>query len=72
MKTFFTGLLIFIIVWYLFKAVTRLVAMFFASRTATENSKQTRKKNVTIDYSDAPKKHFGKDSVEYVDFEEVK
>jgi len=72
MKTFFTGLLIFIIVWYLFKAITRILGLFFTAKSTSNNSQQSRKGAVNIDYSNAPQKHFDKKSGEYVDFEEVK
>ena len=72
MKTFFIGLLIFIIVWYLLKAVMRIVGIFVGTKANSNNTQQSRKGSVNIDYADAPKKHFGKESGEYVDFEEVK
>jgi hypothetical protein len=75
MKHFFAFLLLFIISYYLIKAIIRLLSIF-AKRKIEEksffSSGKSGHSDVTIETPDTSKKRFSKDSGEYIDFEEVK
>ena len=75
LKTFFTFLLIFVLSYYLIKSVFRLLGLFSSKNQSEESQGYTRKSKkskVTFDDVEPQKKRFGKDSGEYVDFEEIK
>jgi hypothetical protein len=69
MKTFFIFILLFIIAYYLIKAILRLFITFFpGSRNANNNNDGELK----FDKTNEKKKRFNKNIVEYIDYEEIK
>jgi hypothetical protein len=73
MKTFFIFILLFIIAYYLIKAILRLFVTFFPGFRKTGFSNFNSKDgNVTFDQANEKKKHISKDIGEYTDYEEIK
>ena len=74
-KSFFAFLILFLISYYLIKAVVRLFKLFTANKAEGNKSTSTffsKKGNVTFQNTEPRKKHFDKDTGDYVDYEEVK
>ena len=73
-KNFFIALLLFLIVWYLAKAIVRLFNLFVSKSDSNSGSTNNsgKKNNITFDISENKKKRFDKNEGDYVDFEEVK
>ena len=73
MKTLFIYLLLFIIAYYLIKAILRLLLTIFPRLKNTGFSNTTFKEGeIKFDVTNEKKKRFSKDSGEYIDYEEVK
>jgi hypothetical protein len=73
MKTFFIYLLLFIIAYYIVKAILRLLITLFPRLKNTGFSGTNMKDGeLKFDKTNEKKKRFGKDIGEYIDYEEVK
>jgi len=82
MIRFIRVILIILIIYYLVKLISRFVIPFLFKRYAkninentgkrkNQNYRKKKEGEVTIDYTPKEKKHFDKNSGEYIDFEEV-
>jgi hypothetical protein len=73
MNKFFIFILLFIIAYYLIKAILRLFVTFFpGAKKGSFSNFGNKDGNVTFDPANEKKKRINKDIGEYTDYEEIK